>query len=322
MKLPYRLLIFVCVALVGIGGGYMIAEMRVQEGSCKGYSFINTSIPCGSAPVISKAEYHAVRAELVDFIESERQAGRLTEAAIYFRDLHNGPIFGINEFTEFAPASLLKLPLAVVYMDSADDNPDLLTGKMEYSGTTTLTDQNFMPSLSAEAGKTYTVKELLKLMTTNSDNASYEILETYLAESPERAQIRLRVFQELGLIDPQNRTADSITVRGYASLLRILYNHSYLSVGSSEQILAWLADADFDDGLVAGVPSGTKVAHKFGERGHSDGTKQLQDCGIIYYPENPYLLCVMVRGQEWQPLMETIQHVSRTVYEEVDSRRY
>ena len=43
-----------------------------------------------------------------------------------------------------------------------------------------------------------------------------------------------------------------------------------------------LSTSDFSDGLVAGVPVGTVVSHKFGERhfvGDAD-VEQLHDCGI------------------------------------------
>ncbi len=79
--------------------------------------------------------------------------------------------------------------------------------------------------------------------------------------------------------------------------------------------------------VVAGVPSTVDVAHKFGERTtlasdtESTETKQLHDCGIVYFPENPYLLCVMTRGTDFKVLEGIISDISRMVYEEVDSRR-
>jgi hypothetical protein len=51
-----------------------------------------------------------------------------------------------------------------------------------------------------------------------------------------------------------------------------------------------------------------------------DGSKQLLDCGIIYYPNNPYILCVMTEGTEWGKMEEVISNVSKMVYEEVKAR--
>ena len=43
-------------------------------------------------------------------------------------------------------------------------------------------------------------------------------------------------------------------------------------------------------------------------------TKQLHDCGIIYYPGNPYLLCVMTRGDSFGELSSTIRDISDIIY--------
>ena len=82
----------------------------------------------------------------------------------------------------------------------------------------------------------------------------------------------------------------------------------------SEKALGLLQKSEFHKGLVAGVPSGTIVAHKFGERdGLTIGEKQLHDCGIIYYPGNPYLLCVMTRGDNFDELAGVVFDVDGDV---------
>ena len=66
------------------------------------------------------------------------------------------------------------------------------------------------------------------------------------------------------------------------------------------------------------------VAHKFGERGiiGQDGIeqKQLHDCGIIYYPNHPYILCVMTRGYKLAELEEIVRTVSKNIYQEVERK--
>ncbi|MCX6719655.1 MAG: serine hydrolase [Candidatus Staskawiczbacteria bacterium] len=58
-----------------------------------------------------------------------------------------------------------------------------------------------------------------------------------------------------------------------------------------------LSKTTFNDGLVAGVPKGTTVSHKFGMYATSKDENitdlELHDCGIIYYKTTPYLLCVV-----------------------------
>jgi hypothetical protein len=63
------------------------------------------------------------------------------------------------------------------------------------------------------------------------------------------------------------------------------------------------------------------VAHKFGIRDIAgEQEKQFHDCGIVYYPKRPYLLCVMTRGNDIQQAIAFIREVSRRVYDQVDIR--
>jgi beta-lactamase class A len=89
----------------------------------------------------------------------------------------------------------------------------------------------------------------------------------------------------------------------------------------SNKALEILSTVEFRDGLRAKLPPEIKIAHKFGERGTRDGF-QLHDCGIVYYPERPYLLCVMTRGQDMDSLKEVIQDISFMVYSEVSKSTY
>src|SRR5207248_2823209 len=106
------------------------------------------------------------------------------------------------------------------------------------------------------------------------------------------------VYQNFEIPVPGALTPNpQVSVVTYSSFFRVLYNASYLTRDDSQKALALLAGVDYKDGLVAGVPASVPIAHKFGERETTgDTTKQLNDCGIVYYPSHPYLLCVMTRG--------------------------
>ena len=79
-----------------------------------------------------------------------------------------------------------------------------------------------------------------------------------------------------------------------------------------------LSKTTFKEGIVAGVPEGTVVAHKFGQflstTNTADGV-ELHDCGIIYYPDYPYLLCVMTKGNSLDELKNVIKGISKITYE-------
>jgi hypothetical protein len=62
------------------------------------------------------------------------------------------------------------------------------------------------------------------------------------------------------------------------------------------------------------------VAHKFGEMSAPDGTVQLNDCGIVYKPDQPYLICVMTKGTNYDSLVTVISHISNMVYTSVASQ--
>ena len=81
-----------------------------------------------------------------------------------------------------------------------------------------------------------------------------------------------------------------------------------------------LSEVKFNKGILNGVPENILVAHKFGEMQTVEGERQFHDCGIVYYPKHPYLLCVMTRGQNWDELSSTIGETSKEIYTDIDQR--
>lgn len=237
--------------------------------------------------------------------------------AVYFRDLDNGLAFGIDQQLPFQPASLLKLPVMMTLLKKHESDPALLAHSLPLTpGTAGDLVPTFPPSQKLTPGKAYTIDELLKAMISRSDN---DALSTLLAAISEADYVR--VYGELGLRVPEVRDVDDpVTVREYATFFRILYNASYLTKDHSQRALEYLADSEFDIGLEAGVPPGVTVAHKFGESGREKSKeRQLHDCGIVYHPQKPYLLCLMTRGADMKVMAGAIAEASALVYSEVDA---
>jgi beta-lactamase class A len=299
----------------------------IDWSDCAGrYTYVNTTFACGVKPVLGKGGYIGLRDRLVAEIDAEVAAGRAREVAVYFRDLRNGPVFGINELIAFAPASLLKLPLAFAYLNAEEILPGFIDRTVRYDGDLAPPPQTIPPAHSVQPGREYAIRQLLENTLAYSDNLSYLILARYMREVRDGDALVQQTFRELGIIAPDGMTDDTVSVHGYSSLFRQLYNATYLTPELSELALSWLARSEFEDGLATGLPAGMPVAHKFGERvanGASPGgaLAQFHDCGIVYYPENPYLLCVMTRGTELAKLVGIVQQISAEVYREVDSRR-
>jgi len=263
-------------------------------------------------------------AELAPFKEavSRYLEGRVAQRAaagvsVYFRELNDGIWFSIGETERFVPASLRKLPLLIALLKAADapQGRPLLDAQVTFDLSRDYTqDQNVKPAEPLVPGARYSVRELLRHMIVHSDNNAF----TLLTRVVDPAELD-RVYALLRMQNPRAEADDQfLSVQTYASFFRILFNATYLSRESSEWALDLLARSEFKAGLVGGVPAGVAVAHKFGEKSDAaTGTFQLHDCGIVYFPENPYLLCVMSRGPSFESLDDVIRGVSRIVYGEV-----
>ncbi len=282
--------------------------------SNKSYEFINPLLSCADTEYIpleagKSRELHERVVDLVQRIESE---GKVTEAGVYFRELHDGPWFGVNETAEFTPGSLLKVPLAMAVYRVAEDDPGLLAKSIVYEGAPS-PDEYFKGPV-IEAGTSYTIAELVRAMLVNSDNNAAFLLAGAIG-----MQNFDKSFSELGIKMPTSGENYTTTVRSYASFFRVLYTATYLDRKASEELLSVLSQSAFTQGIVAGVPEGVVVAHKFGERAiNGSMTVQLHDCGIVYAPGNPYLLCVMMRGNDFDTLAKSIAEVSSLVYNYAD----
>ena len=151
---------FAGIAVLAVGfalGGYFKRGVTVAE-ECRGqYQYVNADVVCGGPDVIRKTGYIQTRDKIANFIEQEKSEGRVSDAAIYFRDLAHGPVFGVNELEDFAPASLLKLPLAFVFMTLAETQPKLLDTTINYDGIITVDGQNLKPQKTAETNHSYTI---------------------------------------------------------------------------------------------------------------------------------------------------------------------
>lgn len=238
----------------------------------------------------------------------------ISSAAVYFRDLNNGPWFGINERTPFTPGSLLKLPLAISLYALAQRDPTLLTSQVEYKGRTrAASEEADYGSDTPLSPGVYSVDDRLGKMLRTSNNDAAEILAQVIGKDN-----LLSIYQDLGIQEPEYNQDYVIDVKTFGAFFRILYNASYIGQQASERLLSTLAESTFHDGLVAGVPQTVTVAHKFGTRSLADtSVKQLHDCGIIY-ASKPYILCVMTQGSDMTKLATFIEAISHIVYSYVE----
>ena len=288
-------------------------EVRVNSTK---YRFINP-ILYSNNDQSDYPEFNALDNSLEAYINTKIEDHTVTSMSVYMRDLNSGHWTGYNQGERYQPASLLKVAILLAYLKHATIDPTILQKQLYYSAATT-SDQYYPPSHVLKSGF-YTVEQLLESMIVYSDNSSETAL--FSANQIDFNNL-LKTFQLPSLPADTNDYLSSnfMSAEEYSTLFRALYNGSYLPWDLSEQALGLLSSTDFNEGLTTGVASGTIVAHKFGERTSQlkDGTflgRELHDCGIIYYSDDPYFLCVMTKGQSSFPdLVKVISTVSKLVY--------
>lgn len=321
----FSFLVASITALVFIILGYFLGKSssspsifseRRHQGS---YKFINPLLECDSSVNFSQnASLSPLKTSLEKAISELQNNHQLSFVSIYFRDLNNGPWLGINEKEYFSPASLIKLPLAITYFKEAEKNPALLQEPIEATLSSTIIEkQSILPKLTLSPDQKYTIDELIRRMIVYSDNQAYEILLDHI-DNP----LLVQTFTDLGIdisAGFTNPSGNIISVKSYAAFFRVLFNASYLNQEMSEKLLSLLSQVEYKNALVRGVTNPEIIiSHKFGERTfETTGEKQLHDCGIVYYPQKPYLICIMTRGQDLSKLSTAIAELSQVVYNSV-----
>lgn len=226
---------------------------------------------------------------------------------VYFEYLPSGTSIGVNDGLETHLASLMKIPLMMgIYkqLERGELKKDtVLTIKQEHL------DERFGALWQRGEGTTLTVEEAVRLTLVESDNTSSNVLLAKLLPTDID-----RVFDSLDVPKRKEGKFHILSPKSYASILRSLYLSSYLTQASSNEILDILTKTAFSDKLPSGVPNTIKVAHKIGVfRSRDDLEETYSDCGIVYVPKRPYILCMMARVPE-ETAKRVMRDVSKMVY--------
>ena len=306
-----------------MAAGSARAPLRQSElnGNHK-YHFIDPLL-VGRSPVDGNSrEYEMLEREVAQYIAAERAQGSLKVASVYFRDLKNTLKFSIKHDEKFNPASLVKVPTMMAYLKASEAVPSILEDRLTYKGASNANvREHYRSSTEIAAGADYSSRDLIGRMIRNSDNNAFNLVFEHLVATKNYESFN-GMLEDLGIprLDGNQALGDLITAREFSMFFRVLYNSTYLSRQHSEAALDTLSGTDFSAGLVAGIPPGVVVSHKFGEFGLVDDAgvkRELHDCGIIYSPRLPYVLCVMTKGLEFPRLARVIAGISQRVYEYV-----
>ena len=319
MILFKKIILFGLIGIILITSGYFLGKLyntdQIQakkEKHQKGYEYTSPLLEC-SYQETGTLETKSIQKRIENIIEENKNQKNISHVSVYVHDLINGTWVGINEKENFSPASLLKVPLMIAFLKQAEYDESILTKKIKVTEKPLgALDQSFIPFKSVEINKEYTIEELISYMITYSDNQAANTLLGVIDQN-----FLNQLFLDIGITPPSMKNPENyMAVIDYASFFEILYNASYLNKEMSEKALNILTKTGFQRGIIAGLPMDIKVAHKFGER-TTNNYNQLHDCGIIYKPNHPFLLCVMTRGNDLAKMAFVIKDISRATYNEI-----
>ncbi len=306
-----KLVTYSVVAVIIFGAGYFSSTQSkpnyvdaVNNINKSEYKYINPAVlaDIGKHFIVN---FQPLRDELREIVKNYSH-----KTYIYFSYLNNGSWIGVNERENFAAASLAKVPLSIaIYKASEQKKIDL---DQFYTIEELDLNSAFGELYKNSKDRVFTIEELIKIMLEQSDNTALNGL--------------LNVFSRIGIDNPydevyqafgwvldmnQNVNANEINLKTLSNMFLSLYNANYISLENSEKILNYLANTEFNDKIVAGVPTGVLVSHKIGISG---GTNTFSDCGIVYAPQRHYLLCVGSDGAEESEANDFMKKTSEAVY--------
>jgi beta-lactamase class A len=237
--------------------------------------------------------------------ERIRKSG--ADVAIDFRTLDGHTAYSFHEEESFHAASTMKIPVMIELFHQARQGKlkldDALLVKNEFHSLADGSIYTLDPGDDSEAdlykaaGQTRTVHQLCELMIDVSSNLATNLLIEKLGVENIRATVHslhadgmnvLRGVEDCkAFAKGLNNTT---TAPGLAELLGAIARGEAVDQDSARQMIEILQRQKFNEGIPAGLPPGTRVAHKTGEI-----TKIHHDAAIVFAPR-PFVLVILVRG--------------------------
>lgn len=253
----------------------------------------------------------------------------VVEVALY--DFATGQARLIRADEPIHPASTMKIPVMIEAYRRAEAGELRLDDELEVVNSfASLVDggpyaldpaDDSEPTLYGRVGGKATVRELVFLMVTESSNLATNILiERLGAGSVTDLMAKLgapdlKVLR--GVEDGKAFRAGLSnvgTARGTMTILRRLAEGTAVSKSADAAMMDVLRAQKFNDGIPAGLPEGTPVAHKTGSF-----TNVYHDAAVVEPPGRaPFVLVVMTRGLGPQPVARALAaDVARIAYRHV-----
>lgn len=213
-------------------------------------------------------------------------AARIAQAparavGVYYRDLTTGDSLTVGSAVRFHAASTMKVPVMIQLF--RDRDAGLLS--LDDSITVTNTFRSIVDSspyqldvtddsdstLYKRLGQRASIRELIELMETVSSNLATNLLIARVGARRANATARSLGADSIlvlrGVEDGKAYRAglnNTTTARDLGMLLAGVANGTAASPASCREMLAILSRQQFNEGIPAGLPAGTRVYHKTG----------------------------------------------------------
>lgn len=278
-----------------------------------------------SSPMASAKRSDSLRARI------ERRIAEVpgATAGIAFRDLTRRDTLYIGADERFHAASTMKVPVMIELFRRVDRGQISLsqpiTLKNEFSSIVDGTPYSLDAKDDSDSlvygwiGSAVSVHDLLEHMITRSSNLATNTLIGLVGAARANAtahELGAKDIQVLrGVEDDKAYAAgmnNTTTARDLAVLMTAIEVGKAASRASTDSMRAVLSRQEFNDEIPAGLPAGTRVAHKTGQI-----TGHLHDAAIVYPRDRgPYVLVVLTRGIPDEKVARSlIADISRLVYE-------
>jgi beta-lactamase class A len=295
------------------------------------FSRMHSIVTLALAAVVSGAPNSAHLADDSLLARIERRIAEVpgAEAAVAFRDLSRSDTVYLNADTRFHAASTMKVPVMIELFRQVDRGQLRLDQRVRVENQFasmvdgspyTLNAGDDSDSLVYQwIGRDVTVHDLLEHMITRSSNLATNTLIKIVGASASNATAHMlgaRDIQVLrGVEDGKAFAAgqnNMTTARDLATLMTAIETGVAASRTSTDSMRAVLLRQEFNEAIPAGLPPGTRVAHKTGSI-----TGHMHDAAIVYpVGRGPYVLVVLTRGIPDEKVAHSlIADVSRLVYD-------
>jgi beta-lactamase class A len=260
----------------------------------------------------------------------KRIAESHADVGIAFRMLDGKSEYFFHADEPFHAASTMKVPVMIELFHQVQEGKlhldDTIAIHNEFHSIVDGSPFKLDPAVDSEAelykadGQLRTVAQLCDLMITVSSNlATNLIIEKLGVENIRNSVQRLHADGMHVLRGVEDQKAydkglnNTTTARGLQILMTAIAENKAVDAGASQQMVEILERQKFNEGIPAGLPPGTRVAHKTGEI-----TKIHHDAAIVYAPR-PFVLVILVRGiEDIKQSSALMADITRTLYEAVE----